>query len=604
VSKYRVMVVDDDADVRFVVTSLLSLDFETVQATNGLDALEKFERYEPDLLLLDVTMPIMNGFQCCRAVRKREDYTDLPVFFLSAMSSQGTREEAKASGATDYVEKPFDTKALIDRIREYLYGQRIPPRMKLFTMREIEKIDATPLTAASRDESEEETLNPAQNASSTGVPALSLAPPAEPGADGKPRRRVFGVVRPESAPLTQAGASSETVNLPRGFERPTAPPPAAPAPTEPSQVPPTEDPFSLPAPPRPVDSPYPSRRPDGRPAPIPPTEDPFSFPQPPAESLTPKPIPMMATPSNYRRPQSPIAPNTPATIPPPGIPPHAPSPAELPKSYPPGLPQAPVSSQPPAAPAPAAPAPQAMAPAPQAAPPPPPPATATGKTSRYSEAQLAEAREIMAARRRQALGLSAAPKAGKGTGTAALPRVLVMIDHVELLPAAHEGLRGIAEFLPLEDPVEALEVIVRFQPDIVVASIKTPVYSGLDLGRMLQENVRLSRTQLIFLTHPKVTPPESQAARRMSGNDLLNLGCKADDLRQAVQHVAKKPGFEVRQKGLSYSVYVNEIIKAANAERSKVNKELEKEAFRRKTMGIETFMARELSHYQQPPRET
>ena len=48
VSKYRVMVVDDDADVRFVVTSLLSLDFETVQATNGLDALEKFERYEPD----------------------------------------------------------------------------------------------------------------------------------------------------------------------------------------------------------------------------------------------------------------------------------------------------------------------------------------------------------------------------------------------------------------------------------------------------------------------------------------------------------------------------------------------------------------------------
>jgi hypothetical protein len=121
---------------------------------------------------------------------------------------------------------------------------------------------------------------------------------------------------------------------------------------------------------------------------------------------------------------------------------------------------------------------------------------------------------------------------------------------------------------------------------------------------MLQENVRLSRTQLIFLMHPKVTAPEAQAARRRSGNDLLNLGCKAGDLRQAIQRVTQKPGFEVRQKGLSYSVYVNEIIKAANAERSKVNKELEKEAFRRKTMGIETFMARELSQYQQPPRET
>jgi CheY-like chemotaxis protein len=599
VSKYRVMVVDDDADVRFVVTSLLSLDFETVQATNGLDALEKFERYEPDLLLLDVTMPIMNGFQCCRAVRKREDYTDLPVFFLSAMSDPKVLAEAKESGATDYVEKPFDTKALIDRIREHLYGQRIPPRMKLFTMREIEKIDATPLTAASRDESEEETLNPAQNASSTGVPALSLAPPPEPGAEGKPRRRVFGMVRPETTPLTQTGASSETVNLPRGFERPTAPPPAAP----PAPVPQTEDPFSMPPPPPPAESPYPARRPDGRPVPIPPTEDPFSFPTPASDVYAPNPIPMMATPSNFRPTQNPVAPNTPATIPPPGIPPQPPSPVVLPKSYPPGLPQAPQAAQPPAAPPPPPAArPQAMAPVPPTA---PPPSAAPQKTSRYSEEQLAEAREIMAARRRQALGLSpAAAKSGKSGGTAALPRVLVMIDHVDLLPAAHEGLRGVAEFLPLEDPVEALEVIVRFQPDIVVASIKTPVYSGLDLGRMLQENVRLSRTQLIFLMHPKVTAPEAQAARRMSGNDLLNLGCKAGDLRQAIQRVTQKPGFEVRQKGLSYSVYVNEIIKAANAERSKVNKELEKEAFRRKTMGIETFMARELSQYQQPPRET
>lgn len=597
-SKYRVMVVDDDADVRFVVTSLLSLDFETVQATNGLDALEKFERYEPDLLLLDVTMPIMNGFQCCRAVRKREDYTDLPVFFLSAMSNASTREEAKASGGTDYVEKPFDTKALIDRIREYLYGQRIPPRMKLFSMREIEKIDATPLTAADRDESEEETLNPAQNASSTGVPAISLAPPAEPGAEGKPRRRVFGMVRPESAPLTQTGASSETVNLPKGFERPTAPPPATSAkPEAPSPVPPTEDPFSLPPPPPPPAVPSrPPTRPDGRPAPIPPTEDPFSFPPPPPEALTPRPIPMMATPSDFRPPQNPVAPNTPATIPPPGIPKQPPSPVVLPKSFPPGLPQAPQQAQPPAAVPP-----QAAPPVPPMA---PPPSGAPARQSRYSEAQLAEAREIMAARRRQALGLSPAAKGAKSGGTASLPRVLVMIDHVDLLPAAHEGLRGIAEFLPLEDPVEALEVIVRFQPDIVVASIKTATYSGLDLGRMLQENVRLSRTQLLFLMHPKVTQPEAQAARRMSGNDLLNLGCKADDLRQAVLRVAQKPGFEVRQKGLSYSVYVNEVIKAADAERSKVNKELEKEAFRRKTMGIETFMARELSHYQQPPRET
>jgi CheY-like chemotaxis protein len=220
VSKYRVMVVDDDADVRFVVTSLLSLDFETVQATNGLDALEKFERYEPDLLLLDVTMPIMNGFQCCRAVRKREDYTDLPVFFLSAMSDPKVLAEAKESGATDYVEKPFDTKALIDRIREHLYGQRIPPRMKLFTMREIEKIDATPLTAASRDESEEETLNPAQNASSTGVPALSLAPPPEPGGRGKtpPPRVWYGPPRDHPADADRRfvgdGESSEGVRTP------------------------------------------------------------------------------------------------------------------------------------------------------------------------------------------------------------------------------------------------------------------------------------------------------------------------------------------------------------------------------------------------------
>ncbi len=559
-SRYRVMVVDDDADVRYVVTSLLAMDFETVQASNGLDALEKFERYEPDLLLLDVMMPVMNGIHCCRSVRRREDFGDLPVFFLSASADPKVREDAREAGATDFIEKPFDTAALIDRIRGYLYGERRPPRAKLFTMREIEKIDATPLKAADRDEPDAPEAHPGN------ITATSEFQPAtQEEGDGKRKRRVFGKIRVEP---TAGGASQTAIptNLvpreipPVQASAPPAAPPPPPAPPQatplppptvfprrPAPIPPTADPHSLPAPPSP-DLQRPTPRP---PAAIPPTADPFSLPAPVPSDI-------------FAAPPPPIDPDVFAAQPPPVVP----------------RPPVPV---PPTA------SPESLRPT----------APAPGK-SRFSEEQRAEAREILAQRAARALG--ATPGARKPAATLLLPRVLVIIDVPESLPVAHEALKGLAEFLPLEDPVEAVELIARFQPDIVVAGIRTPKYSGLELGRMLQGSVRLAHTQLIFVVGNRTSDADANAARRMSGNELLYMPLKADLMHTAVRNAMSKPGFQVREKALSYGVYVKEVLKAVEAERAKVNKELEKEAFRRKTMGIESFMARELSHLMpQPP---
>ncbi|MBM3333508.1 response regulator, partial [Candidatus Sumerlaeota bacterium] len=70
VTAFRIMVVDDEADVRAVLRLALAPKFEVVEAHDGLDALEKLERSEPDFMVLDVMMPLMDGFQVCRVVRK------------------------------------------------------------------------------------------------------------------------------------------------------------------------------------------------------------------------------------------------------------------------------------------------------------------------------------------------------------------------------------------------------------------------------------------------------------------------------------------------------------------------------------------------------
>lgn len=143
-NKWRVLVVDDDQDIRDLVRNSLEPDYEVVEARDGLDALEKIERAEPDFVVLDIMMPLMDGIQTCEAIRRSPRYSDLTVLFLSALGSHADIRKGYDAGANLYLTKPFDPARLkrnIDLFFEQRQDQRPPARH--YTLAELERLEQT-----------------------------------------------------------------------------------------------------------------------------------------------------------------------------------------------------------------------------------------------------------------------------------------------------------------------------------------------------------------------------------------------------------------------------------------------------------------------------
>jgi PAS domain S-box-containing protein len=121
----KVLLVDDNRDMRDYVYRLLRSRFEVVTAVNGRDALEKAKKQTPDLVLSDVMMPEMDGFELLTALRKDEKTASVPVILLSARASEDARIEGMQSGADDYLVKPFTARELIARVQTHIKIARI-----------------------------------------------------------------------------------------------------------------------------------------------------------------------------------------------------------------------------------------------------------------------------------------------------------------------------------------------------------------------------------------------------------------------------------------------------------------------------------------------
>jgi signal transduction histidine kinase len=121
----KVLLVDDNRDMRDYVYRLLRSRFEVVTAVNGRDALEKARKQIPDLVLSDVMMPEMDGFELLTALRKDENTASVPVVLLSARASEDARIEGMQSGADDYLVKPFTARELIARVQTHIKIARI-----------------------------------------------------------------------------------------------------------------------------------------------------------------------------------------------------------------------------------------------------------------------------------------------------------------------------------------------------------------------------------------------------------------------------------------------------------------------------------------------
>lgn len=119
--KKVVLIADDSPTIRkFVAFSLTMQGLEVISAVDGMEALEKIPEQKIDLLITDLNMPNMDGFELIKAVRQTDEYKDLPIIILSSLSSSEEIEKGMSCGANSYLVKPFDPKRIQYEVAKYL----------------------------------------------------------------------------------------------------------------------------------------------------------------------------------------------------------------------------------------------------------------------------------------------------------------------------------------------------------------------------------------------------------------------------------------------------------------------------------------------------
>ena len=117
-----VLVVDDlEPNVKLLEAKLLSEYYTVLSANNGAKALELLRQNSVDIVLLDVMMPEMDGYQTIQEIRKEARFRSLPILALTAKAMKGDREKCLEAGASDYIAKPVNTDQLLSLLRVWLF---------------------------------------------------------------------------------------------------------------------------------------------------------------------------------------------------------------------------------------------------------------------------------------------------------------------------------------------------------------------------------------------------------------------------------------------------------------------------------------------------
>ncbi len=116
----NIMIVDDFDDVRFMLRSLLERNgYRVIEVVNGEEAIETARRERPDLILMDLSMPVLDGFSAIYHIRKQVGMDDVPIVVISSHTAPEVRADALAAGCSHYLPKPFDSlqlKEIINRL--------------------------------------------------------------------------------------------------------------------------------------------------------------------------------------------------------------------------------------------------------------------------------------------------------------------------------------------------------------------------------------------------------------------------------------------------------------------------------------------------------
>jgi two-component system cell cycle response regulator DivK len=117
----RILVVEDQEDNRQILRDLLaSADYEMCEAENGQEALTAVVEHKPDLILMDIQLPLMDGYEATRRIKAMPEFKNIPIIVVTSYALSGDEGKARAAGCDAYVTKPYSPRALLAKIREYM----------------------------------------------------------------------------------------------------------------------------------------------------------------------------------------------------------------------------------------------------------------------------------------------------------------------------------------------------------------------------------------------------------------------------------------------------------------------------------------------------
>jgi CheY-like chemotaxis protein len=120
-SAYRVLVIEDNLDnMTLIVDFLTSLDYTAIQARDGQVGLERAQSEKPDLILMDLSLPKMDGWTVAREIKSTPELKDIPIIAVTAHAMVGDRERALEAGCDDYITKPLSMPELMRKLNQYL----------------------------------------------------------------------------------------------------------------------------------------------------------------------------------------------------------------------------------------------------------------------------------------------------------------------------------------------------------------------------------------------------------------------------------------------------------------------------------------------------
>ena len=117
----RILVVEDQEDNRRILRDLLtSLGYALIEALTGEEGVTMAETHRPDLILMDIQLPVMDGYEATRRIKADPSLRSIPIIAVTSYALSGDEEKARAAGCNDFVPKPYSPRQLLAKIREFL----------------------------------------------------------------------------------------------------------------------------------------------------------------------------------------------------------------------------------------------------------------------------------------------------------------------------------------------------------------------------------------------------------------------------------------------------------------------------------------------------